>query len=166
MALGRLRQPTHHALFFLMSNGKGYRWISPCQRTSIVVTSAGRGSSAPKRSPITGHQRRSAPSAGARKCPKHPATFEGSQGHCDAWGWMNIDVAHVNWFSTYHVGLQTAFTRDVRFCWAMPAHIHSPVTGIGDAVNLAWKLAAVLWRPPTAHLPGLRAAARLPNSCA
>jgi len=57
----------------------------------------------------------------------------------------------VNWFSTYRVHHRVADRfRDGRaFLLGDAAHIHSPVggqgmnTGIGDAVNLAWKLAAV-----------------------
>jgi 2-polyprenyl-6-methoxyphenol hydroxylase-like FAD-dependent oxidoreductase len=66
--------------------------------------------------------------------------------------WMRIDVANVNWFSTYHVHHRVAdhFGNGRAFLLGDAAHIHSPVggqgmnTGIGDAVNLAWKLAAVL----------------------
>src|SRR5271154_5969437 len=66
--------------------------------------------------------------------------------------WMRIDVAHVNWFSTYRVHHRVAqcFRKGRAFLLGDAAHIHSPVggqgmnTGIGDAVNLAWKLAAVL----------------------
>jgi len=66
--------------------------------------------------------------------------------------WMNIDIAHVNWFSTYRVHHRVAdrFRQGRAFLLGDAAHIHSPVggqgmnTGIGDAVNLAWKLAAVL----------------------
>jgi 2-polyprenyl-6-methoxyphenol hydroxylase-like FAD-dependent oxidoreductase len=66
--------------------------------------------------------------------------------------WISIDVKSVNWFSTYHVHHRVAdyFRRDRAFLLGDAAHIHSPVggqgmnTGIGDAVNLAWKLAAVL----------------------
>jgi 2-polyprenyl-6-methoxyphenol hydroxylase-like FAD-dependent oxidoreductase len=66
--------------------------------------------------------------------------------------WMGIDVATVNWFSTYHVHHRVAdhFRSGRAFLLGDAAHIHSPVggqgmnTGIGDAVNLAWKLAAVL----------------------
>ena len=69
-------------------------------------------------------------------------------------GWMKIDVARVNWFSTYHVHHRVAerFRSGRAFLLGDAAHIHSPVggqgmnTGIGDAVNLAWKLAAVLQR--------------------
>jgi 2-polyprenyl-6-methoxyphenol hydroxylase-like FAD-dependent oxidoreductase len=66
--------------------------------------------------------------------------------------WMRIDVACVNWFSTYHVHHRVAdhFRKGCAFLAGDAGHIHSPVggqgmnTGIGDAVNLAWKLAAVL----------------------
>ena len=68
--------------------------------------------------------------------------------------WMRIDVERVNWFSTYHVHHRVAdrFRSGRAFLLGDAAHIHSPVggqgmnTGIGDAVNLAWKLAAVLQR--------------------
>ena len=66
--------------------------------------------------------------------------------------WMHIDVARVNWFSAYRVHHRVAdhFRKGRAFLLGDAAHIHSPVggqgmnTGIGDAVNLAWKLAAVL----------------------
>jgi 2-polyprenyl-6-methoxyphenol hydroxylase-like FAD-dependent oxidoreductase len=65
---------------------------------------------------------------------------------------LGIDVKRVNWFSTYHVhhGVAVHFRAGRTFLLGDAAHIHSPVggqgmnTGIGDAVNLAWKLAAVL----------------------
>jgi hypothetical protein len=61
-------------------------------------------------------------------------------------------VQEVNWFSTYRVHHRVAmsFRHERAFLLGDAAHIHSPVggqgmnTGIGDAVNLAWKLAAVL----------------------
>ena len=67
-------------------------------------------------------------------------------------GWMRMDVAHVNWFSTYRVHHRVAdhFRKGRAFLLGDAAHIHSPVggqgmnTGIGDAVNLAWKLAAAV----------------------
>ncbi len=66
--------------------------------------------------------------------------------------WMRIDVEKVNWFSTYRVHHRVAdhFRAGRVFLLGDAAHIHSPVggqgmnTGIGDAVNLAWKLAAVV----------------------
>lgn len=65
---------------------------------------------------------------------------------------MGIAVQRVNWFSTYRVHHRVAerFQQGRAFLLGDAAHIHSPVggqgmnTGIGDAVNLAWKLADVL----------------------
>src|SRR3989454_10265008 len=65
---------------------------------------------------------------------------------------LRIDVRRVNWFSTYRVHHRVAdrFRTGRAFLVGDAAHIHSPVggqgmnTGIGDAVNLAWKLAAVV----------------------
>jgi len=61
-------------------------------------------------------------------------------------------VQTVNWFSTYHVHHRVTehFRKGRSFLLGDAAHIHSPAggqgmnTGIGDAINLAWKLAAVL----------------------
>jgi 2-polyprenyl-6-methoxyphenol hydroxylase-like FAD-dependent oxidoreductase len=65
---------------------------------------------------------------------------------------LGLVVSEVNWFSTYHLHHRVAghFSRGRAFLLGDAAHIHSPVggqgmnTGIGDAINLAWKLAAVL----------------------
>jgi 2-polyprenyl-6-methoxyphenol hydroxylase-like FAD-dependent oxidoreductase len=65
---------------------------------------------------------------------------------------LKLNVEKVNWFSSYRVHHRVALRfRDRRaFLLGDAAHIHSPVggqgmnTGIGDAVNLAWKIAAVL----------------------
>ena len=65
---------------------------------------------------------------------------------------LRIQVDRVNWFSTYRVHHRVAdrFRRGRAFLLGDAAHIHSPVggqgmnTGIGDAVNLAWKLAEVV----------------------
>jgi 2-polyprenyl-6-methoxyphenol hydroxylase-like FAD-dependent oxidoreductase len=67
---------------------------------------------------------------------------------------LKISVDKVRWFSTYRVHHRVAqhFGRGRAFLLGDAAHIHSPVggqgmnTGIGDAINLAWKLAAVLQR--------------------
>jgi 2-polyprenyl-6-methoxyphenol hydroxylase-like FAD-dependent oxidoreductase len=64
---------------------------------------------------------------------------------------MRIDVDRVHWFSTYRVHHRVAdgFRQGRAFLLGDAAHIHSPVggqgmnTGIGDAVNLAWKIADV-----------------------
>ncbi len=65
---------------------------------------------------------------------------------------MGLRVGRVNWFSTYrvHHRVAAAFRRGRAFLLGDAGHIHSPVggqgmnTGIGDAINLAWKLAGVL----------------------
>lgn len=65
---------------------------------------------------------------------------------------LKVEVEQVNWFSTYHVHHRVAdrFRQGRAFLLGDAAHIHSPAggqgmnTGIGDAINLAWKLAAVL----------------------
>ena len=78
-----------------------------------------------------------------------------------ALGKLGVGIERVNWFSTYHVHHRVSdrFRRGRAFLLGDSAHIHSPVggqgmnTGIADAVNLAWKLAAVLWgRAPAALL--------------
>jgi 2-polyprenyl-6-methoxyphenol hydroxylase-like FAD-dependent oxidoreductase len=73
---------------------------------------------------------------------------------------LRIDVKKVNWFSTYRVHHRVAqqFRKGRAFLLGDAAHIHSPVggqgmnTGIGDAVNLAWKLAASLREPRSSPL--------------
>jgi 2-polyprenyl-6-methoxyphenol hydroxylase-like FAD-dependent oxidoreductase len=67
---------------------------------------------------------------------------------------LQLTVKSVPWFSTYrvHHRVASAFREGNAFLLGDSAHIHSPVggqgmnTGIGDASNLAWKLAAVLHR--------------------
>ena len=73
---------------------------------------------------------------------------------------MPLEVKEVNWFSTYHVHHRVAdhFQKGRVFLLGDAAHVHSPVggqgmnTGIGDAVNLAWKLASVLREAATPTL--------------
>jgi 2-polyprenyl-6-methoxyphenol hydroxylase-like FAD-dependent oxidoreductase len=73
---------------------------------------------------------------------------------------MKLRIDRVNWFSTYRVHHRVAGRfRDRRaFLLGDAAHVHSPVgaqgmnTGIGDAINLAWKLAAVLRGAPDSLL--------------
>ncbi len=63
-----------------------------------------------------------------------------------------ISISKVNWFSTYHSHHRVAehFRKGRIFLLGDAGHIHSPVggqgmnTGIGDAINLAWKIAAVM----------------------
>lgn len=63
-----------------------------------------------------------------------------------------VRVRDVSWFSTYRVHHRVAerFRQERAFLLGDAGHVHSPVggqgmnTGLGDAVNLGWKLAAVL----------------------
>ena len=65
---------------------------------------------------------------------------------------LDVKVTDINWFSTYRVHHRVAETFRVgrAFLLGDAGHIHSPAggqgmnTGIGDAVNLAWKLAHVI----------------------
>lgn len=65
---------------------------------------------------------------------------------------LGLELRRVHWFSTYRVHHRVAerYRRGRAFLLGDAAHVHSPAggqgmnTGIGDAVNLAWKLAAVL----------------------
>ncbi|MCW3058278.1 MAG: monooxygenase FAD-binding [Capsulimonas sp.] len=65
---------------------------------------------------------------------------------------IDTTVEQVHWFSTYHVHHRVAshFRAGRIFIAGDAGHIHSPAggqgmnTGIGDAVNLSWKLAHVL----------------------
>jgi 2-polyprenyl-6-methoxyphenol hydroxylase-like FAD-dependent oxidoreductase len=65
---------------------------------------------------------------------------------------IGLTIERVNWFSTYHVHHRVAdrFRRGRVFLLGDAAHVHSPVggqgmnTGLGDAMNLAWKLAAII----------------------
>jgi 2-polyprenyl-6-methoxyphenol hydroxylase-like FAD-dependent oxidoreductase len=65
---------------------------------------------------------------------------------------LGVRIEQVNWFSSYRVHHRVAATwrSGSAFLLGDAAHIHSPVggqgmnTGIGDAINLAWKLAAVI----------------------
>ena len=65
---------------------------------------------------------------------------------------LGVRVARVNWFSTYRVHHRVAarFRVGRVFIAGDAGHIHSPAggqgmnTGIGDAVNLGWKLAEVV----------------------
>lgn len=78
-----------------------------------------------------------------------PVSFEEIQPFAERM--IGIQVQKVHWFSTYHVHHRVAehFRRGRVFLLGDAGHIHSPAggqgmnTGIGDAVNLGWKLAAV-----------------------
>lgn len=65
---------------------------------------------------------------------------------------LGVGVEHVEWFATYRVHHRVAdhFRLGRVFLAGDAGHIHSPVggqgmnTGLGDAMNLGWKLAAVV----------------------
>jgi len=65
---------------------------------------------------------------------------------------LKLEIEELNWFSTYRVHHRVAshFRDRNVFLLGDAAHIHSPVggqgmnTGIGDAVNLAWKMGKVI----------------------
>lgn len=65
---------------------------------------------------------------------------------------LGVKIEAVNWFSTYrvHHRVTDSFRQGRVFLLGDAAHVHSPVggqgmnTGIIDAINLAWKLAAVI----------------------
>ena len=65
---------------------------------------------------------------------------------------LGIKVKSVSWFSTYkvHHRVTDSFRKGRTFLLGDSAHVHSPAggqgmnTGINDAINLAWKLTAVL----------------------
>ena len=73
---------------------------------------------------------------------------------------LKANVERVNWFSTYHVHHRVAghFQKGRIFILGDAGHIHSPLgaqgmnTGIGDAVNLAWKLGEVVKGNANIHL--------------
>ena len=74
---------------------------------------------------------------------------------------LKVRIDAVNWFSTYRVHHRVTehFRKGRSFVLGDAAHIHSPAggqgmnTGIGDAINLAWKVHAVLTgRAPDALL--------------
>jgi len=83
---------------------------------------------------------------------------------------LKIDVDEVRWFSVYRVHHRVAsrFADGARFVLGDAAHIHSPVggqgmnTGIGDAINLAWKLASVIHGRASEELLDSYAAERVP----
>jgi 2-polyprenyl-6-methoxyphenol hydroxylase-like FAD-dependent oxidoreductase len=83
---------------------------------------------------------------------------------------LQVSVRRVNWFSTYRVHHRVTdhFRKGRAFILGDAAHIHSPAggqgmnTGIGDAINLAWKLAAVIGEQAPDQLLDSYEAERLP----
>lgn len=83
---------------------------------------------------------------------EHPENLKFEDVSGQAIAHMKVEVRKVNWFSTYRVHHRVTdhFRNGRVFLLGDAAHIHSPAggqgmnTGIGDAINLAWKLKAVL----------------------
>jgi 2-polyprenyl-6-methoxyphenol hydroxylase-like FAD-dependent oxidoreductase len=94
--------------------------------------------------------------------PLHPGaaaiSFADVQPHVE--GRLGVRVHSVEWFATFAVNhrVAAAFRRGRAFLLGDAAHAHSPVggqgmnTGLLDAQNLAWKLAAVIRGDATEHL--------------
>jgi 2-polyprenyl-6-methoxyphenol hydroxylase-like FAD-dependent oxidoreductase len=82
----------------------------------------------------------------------HPESLRFEDVSARAIAHMQVNIRAVNWFSTYRVHHRVAdcFRQGRMFLLGDAAHIHSPAggqgmnTGIGDAINLAWKLRSVL----------------------
>ena len=83
---------------------------------------------------------------------EHPETLTFDDVSHDAIDKLGITIDEVNWFSHYrvHHRVTDSFRHGRAFLLGDAAHVHSPAggqgmnTGIGDAINLAWKLAEVL----------------------
>lgn len=81
---------------------------------------------------------------------RDPLTFEDIRPYLEQQ--IDVRVQKVNWFSRYqaHHRVANSFRKGRVFLAGDAGHIHSPMggqgmnTGIGDAINLAWKLAAVV----------------------
>jgi 2-polyprenyl-6-methoxyphenol hydroxylase-like FAD-dependent oxidoreductase len=82
----------------------------------------------------------------------------------------NITITQNNWFTTYKLHHRMADKFRVQRCFLIgdAAHIHSPVggqgmnTGLQDAYNLAWKLAAVINNQIKPDILDTYAAERMP----
>lgn len=99
------------------------------------------------------------PDSGGGAVPDHALQFEDVRRR--ALAALGVGIDRVNWFSTYrvHHRVSSRYRMGRVLLAGDAAHVHSPAggqgmnTGIGDAVNLAWKLAAVVQgRAPAALL--------------
>jgi 2-polyprenyl-6-methoxyphenol hydroxylase-like FAD-dependent oxidoreductase len=102
--------------------------------------------------PLAGHGRARLIGTVRDEHAEHPDTLKFEDVSDRAINHLKVRVEKVNWFSTYRVHHRVTehFRKGRAFVLGDAAHIHSPVggqgmnTGIGDAINLAWKLQAVL----------------------
>ncbi len=90
---------------------------------------------------------------------KADLNFDDIRGRAEAL--LGVTIEQLNWFSAYHVHHRVAdrFRQGCAFLLGDAGHVHSPVggqgmnTGIGDAMDLGWKLASVVrGRAPDALL--------------
>jgi 2-polyprenyl-6-methoxyphenol hydroxylase-like FAD-dependent oxidoreductase len=83
---------------------------------------------------------------------RHTVTLDDVRHVFDTQSGLHVNILRANWISVYHTYLRMAerFRVGRVFLLGDAAHIHSPAggqgmnTGIGDAFNLAWKLALVV----------------------
>jgi 2-polyprenyl-6-methoxyphenol hydroxylase-like FAD-dependent oxidoreductase len=83
---------------------------------------------------------------------EHPETLKFEDVSDKAIRNLGLQIDKVNWFSAYrvHHRVTDRFRKGRAFLAGDAAHVHSPAggqgmnTGIGDVINLAWKLAAVV----------------------
>ena len=102
--------------------------------------------------PLKGHGRARLVGTVRGERAAHPDSLRFEDVSARAIANLKVDVREVNWFSTYRVHHRvTDHFREGRvLLLGDAAHIHSPAggqgmnTGIGDAINLAWKLRSVL----------------------
>jgi 2-polyprenyl-6-methoxyphenol hydroxylase-like FAD-dependent oxidoreductase len=102
--------------------------------------------------PLAGEGRARLVGAIREKHVKHPEMINFEDISPRAIENLKLSVSKVNWFSHYHVHHRVAehFRKGRVFLLGDAAHIHSPAggqgmnTGIGDAINLAWKLHSVV----------------------
>jgi 2-polyprenyl-6-methoxyphenol hydroxylase-like FAD-dependent oxidoreductase len=102
--------------------------------------------------PLKGHGRARLVGTVRGERAAHADTLRFEDVSARAIGNLKVDVHAVNWFSTYrvHHRVTDRFRKGRVLLLGDAAHIHSPAggqgmnTGIGDAINLAWKLKSVL----------------------
>lgn len=98
--------------------------------------------------------------------------YEEIEAHIKEEAQVEMDITHVDWFSTYKVHTRHVekFSEGRCFVAGDSAHIHTPAggqgmnTGIQDAYNLAWKLALVLKHSAHEKLLDTYNEERLPNA--